>query len=98
MIRKTVSASTELVSTRMYQPRIRISISKAHETSRSAGHWNLKLLTRKGASAPDLEDGGTVLFCSPAGGAVCTAGVRAPECGAGTGGDSHGTRAHHRVA
>ena len=35
----TVKSSTDPVSTRMYQPRISISISNAHEVSRSAGHW-----------------------------------------------------------
>src|SRR5262245_46921205 len=33
----------------MYQPRISASISSAHEVTRSAGHWNRKLRTRKGA-------------------------------------------------
>jgi hypothetical protein len=35
----SVSISTEPVSTNTYQPRINISISNAHEVSRSAGHW-----------------------------------------------------------
>ena len=35
----TVSHSTEPVSTSTYQPRIRVSISKAHEVNMSAGHW-----------------------------------------------------------
>jgi hypothetical protein len=35
----------------MYQPRIRFSISNAHEVARSAGHWNRKLRTANGAKA-----------------------------------------------
>ena len=46
-----VSITTDPVSTSTYQPRISVSISKAHEVSRSAGHWNRKLRTRNGASA-----------------------------------------------
>ena len=34
-----------------YQPRISASISNAHEAHKSAGHWNRKLLTLKGARA-----------------------------------------------
>ena len=34
-----VSSNTERVSTSMYQPRISVSISNAHDVSRSAGHW-----------------------------------------------------------
>ena len=49
---KAVSHSTDSVSTSTYQPRIKVSISKAQDVSRSAGHWNRKLLTRKGSSTP----------------------------------------------
>jgi hypothetical protein len=34
----SVSSNTEPVSARMYQPRIRFSISLPHEVSRSAGY------------------------------------------------------------
>src|SRR5262245_61452359 len=46
-----VSSSTEPVSTSTYQPRISVSISKAQEVSRSAGHCRRKARTRKGAKA-----------------------------------------------
>ena len=46
-----VSISTDCVSTRMYQPRMSVSISNAHEVGESAGHWKRKLRTRNGASA-----------------------------------------------
>src|SRR5918996_5237360 len=46
---KTVSNSTEPVWTITYQPRMTISISNAHEVSRSADHWKRKLRTRKAA-------------------------------------------------
>src|SRR3546814_17893670 len=42
--------NTDRVSTSTYQPRIRVSISKAHDVARSAGHWKRKLRTRNGAS------------------------------------------------
>ena len=48
-----VSSSTEPVSTRMYQPRISVSISLPQEVSRSAGYWKRKLRTRNGASSED---------------------------------------------
>ena len=44
-----MSQMTDWVSTRMYQPRIRVSISKAQEVSRSAGHMMRKERTAKGA-------------------------------------------------
>jgi hypothetical protein len=44
-----VSQSTEPVWTSTYQPRTIVSISKAHEVRRSAGHWKRKLRTRKAA-------------------------------------------------
>ena len=46
-----VSSSTDPVSVSTYQPRISVSISKAQEVSRSAGHWKRKLRFRKRASA-----------------------------------------------
>jgi hypothetical protein len=46
----SVSANTEPVSTRMYQPRTKFSISVPQEVERSAGNWNRKLRTRNGAS------------------------------------------------
>src|SRR5687767_6121668 len=46
---KAVSQSTEPVLTRTYQPRMSVSISNAQDVRRSAGHWNLKLRTRKAA-------------------------------------------------
>src|SRR5580698_3295140 len=49
----TVSSSTDPVAVRMYQPRIRFSISKPHEVSRSAGNWNRKLRTPNGARTSD---------------------------------------------
>ena len=47
----SVSSSTDPVSVSTYQPRISVSISKAQEVSRSAGHWRRKLRFRKSASA-----------------------------------------------
>src|SRR5581483_8601874 len=47
----TVSSTTDPVSTSTYQPRISVSISKAQEVARSAGHWKRKPRTRKGAKA-----------------------------------------------
>ena len=44
-----VSSSTEPVSTSTYQPRISVSISKAQEVRRSAGHCKRKARTLKGA-------------------------------------------------
>ena len=46
----TVSQSTDPVSTSTYQPRMIVSISNAHEVSRSAGHWKRKLRVANGAS------------------------------------------------
>jgi hypothetical protein len=43
---------TDPVSTSTYQPRIRVSISKAQDVARSAGHWKRKLRTRNGPNAP----------------------------------------------
>src|SRR3990172_7371769 len=51
----TVNSSTDLLSTSTYQPRISVSISKAHEVARSAGHWKRKLRSRNGASAEMRE-------------------------------------------
>src|SRR5262249_26278540 len=45
-----VSHSTEPVSTSTYQPRMMVSISNAHEVSRSAGHWKRKHRVANGAS------------------------------------------------
>ncbi len=47
----TASARTEPVATSTNQPRMTPSISNAQEASRSAGHWNRKLLMRNGANA-----------------------------------------------
>src|ERR1700754_3098990 len=47
----SVSQKTEPVSTSTYQPRISVSISNAHEVSRSAGHWKRELRNRNGPSA-----------------------------------------------
>ena len=46
---KAVSQTTDPVSVSTYQPRIRVSISKAQDVARSAGHWKRKLRWRKGA-------------------------------------------------
>jgi hypothetical protein len=46
---KSVRSSTEPVCTITYHERMTVSISKAREVRRSAGHWNRKLRTRKGA-------------------------------------------------
>jgi hypothetical protein len=43
------SPSTEPVAERTYQPRIRFSISNAHDVRRSAGHWKRKLRASNGA-------------------------------------------------
>src|SRR5207237_7081021 len=51
----SVSANTEPVSTRVYQPSTRFSISMPHEVKRSAGHWKRKLRTRNGASIAEEE-------------------------------------------
>src|SRR5262245_57167796 len=50
-----VRSSTDPVSTSTYQPRISVSISNAHDVNKSAGHWNRKLRTRKGANAGGLR-------------------------------------------
>src|SRR5262245_32792913 len=50
-----VRSSTDPVSTSTYQPRISVSISNAHDVSRSAGHWNRKLRTRNGANGGGLR-------------------------------------------
>src|SRR5437868_2264935 len=50
-----VSASTEPVSTRMYQPSTKFSISMPQEVSRSAGNWKRKLRTWNGASITEEE-------------------------------------------
>src|SRR5262245_33658981 len=42
-------------SSSTYQPRISVSISNAHDVSRSAGHWNRKLRTRNGANGGGLR-------------------------------------------
>src|SRR5262245_11510946 len=52
---KAVRSSTDPVSTSTYQPRISVSISNAHDVSRSAGHWNRKLRTRNGANGGGLR-------------------------------------------
>src|SRR5215467_7503707 len=44
---KRVRSRTEPVCTMTNHPRIRVSISKAHEVRRSAGSWKRKLRTRK---------------------------------------------------
>ena len=49
----TVSRRTEPVATRMYQPRMRFSISVPQEVSRSAGYWKRKLRTWNGANSDD---------------------------------------------
>jgi hypothetical protein len=41
------SIKTEPEADKMYQPNRMVSISKAQEVAKSAGHWYLKLLTRK---------------------------------------------------
>ena len=46
----------------MYQPRISVSISHAHEVARSAGHWKRKLRTRKGASG-EVSDAALKTAC-----------------------------------
>src|ERR1044071_9463706 len=46
----TVSQTTDFVSTSTYQARMIVSISNAHEVSRSAGHWKRKLRVANGAS------------------------------------------------
>src|ERR1043166_29528 len=51
----SVRANTEPVSTRMYQPSTRFSISMPQEVKRSAGHWKRKLRTRNGASIAEEE-------------------------------------------
>ena len=56
-----VSSNTEPVSTRMYQPRMRFSISMPQEVSRSAGYWKRKLRTWNGASIAKEETGGMLL-------------------------------------
>ena len=53
----TVSISTEPVSTSTYQPRISVSISKAHDVNRSAGHWKRKLRTLNGDIAGGRSSG-----------------------------------------
>src|SRR5258706_2248622 len=50
-----VRSNTDPESTSTYQLRISVSISNAHDVSRSAGHWKRKLRTRKAASK--LRDG-----------------------------------------
>src|SRR5262245_34693993 len=56
MAPKMVSITTEPVVTSTYQPRIRVSISNAHDVSRSAGHWKRKLRLRNGANvARDMK-------------------------------------------
>src|SRR5262245_34090150 len=50
-----VRSNTDPVSTSTYQPRISVSISNAHDVSRSAGHWNRKLRTRNGANGGGLR-------------------------------------------
>jgi hypothetical protein len=46
---KAVRSKTDPVVEKIYQPRIRASISKPQEVSKSAGHWKRKLLMRKGS-------------------------------------------------
>src|SRR5258708_10532583 len=46
---KAVSRRTEPVWTITYQPSTMVSISKAHDVKRSAGHWYRKLRTRNAA-------------------------------------------------
>src|SRR5713226_6081768 len=46
---KAVTHSTDPVLTITYQPRMIVSISNAHDVTRSAGHWKRKLLTRNAA-------------------------------------------------
>jgi len=46
---KAVRSKTDPVVVKIYQPRIRASISKPQEASKSAGHWKRKLLIRKGS-------------------------------------------------
>ena len=53
----TVSQITDCVSTRMYQPRISVSISNAQEVSRSAGHSMRYERLRNGA-----RNGGAIPF------------------------------------
>jgi hypothetical protein len=50
---KVVSRSTDPVPTITYQPRISVSISKAPDVRRSAGHGKRKLRTRSGAKVND---------------------------------------------
>src|SRR5438270_8647282 len=50
-----VSARTEPVVTRMYQPSTKFSISMPQEVRRSAGNWNRKLRTWNGASIADHD-------------------------------------------
>ena len=56
-----VSRSTDPVPTITYQPRISVSISKAQDVRRSAGHWKRKLRTRSGAKVND----GSVRLIAP---------------------------------
>src|SRR4051812_5905550 len=51
----SVSAKTEPVVTRMYQPSTRFSISIPQEVRRSAGNWKRKLRTSNGASIADHD-------------------------------------------
>src|SRR5436190_3825648 len=67
---KIASASTEPVETSTNQPRITPSISKAHDASRSDGHWKQKLRIRNGASAGTRSITVTVLWVSSAGAVV----------------------------
>src|SRR6185503_12945364 len=46
---KAVSHMTEPVLTSTYQPRMSVSISNAHDVSRSEANWNRKLRTRRAA-------------------------------------------------
>src|SRR5436190_19749123 len=52
-----VTHSTEPVLTITYQPRMMVSISKAHDVTRSAGHWKRKLRTRNAAKITGGSDG-----------------------------------------
>src|SRR5579883_776238 len=48
-----VRSRTEPVSVRMYQPRIRFSISEPQDVSRSAGYWKRKLRIWNGANSDE---------------------------------------------